>query len=476
MSHLNLGKLVPTCVFLGASLAASLVTTRASAQEWLKDRRFNEGAGIRAGDLELHPGLAGEFGYDSNFFLRSHKSAPNVVNAAPNTPVKETFLMRITPSLSLSTLGAQRKEGQTAPPPITFRTGLSATYREFFGDEELQKQRNVSGNANARVDILPNRPLGAALFGGYTRTIQPNVLGNPDLAFNRNDINGGAELIAMPGGGTFDVRAGYQFFGTFFESTAGTPYTTYQHEFSGRTRWKFRPRTALFHDTTLRVVAYPNRDRAINLLNESTPLRTRLGLNGLVTSRLAVLAAAGYGATFFRGPAATTRQFDSLIGQAQLTFFLTGNPDASAAQDLSLSVSTLALGYQRDFQNSYLGNYMGTDRGYAKLAYFFAGRALVSLEGGLTAMQYPDIFRNIGGVATQVATPFTVLSADATLFGEYRFSEVFGMNLTGKYEESFTDTRILAARTTDATGTSRDVFFDLSWRRIQAFVGARLFW
>ena len=54
------------------------VSTAAVAQEqvWLKDRRYTEGVGIRAGHLELHPGLAGEFGYDSNFFLRSDKDAP----------------------------------------------------------------------------------------------------------------------------------------------------------------------------------------------------------------------------------------------------------------------------------------------------------------------------------------------------------------------------------------------------------------
>ena len=42
--------------------------TGAIAQEqvWLKDRRYGEGIGIRAGDFELHPGIGGEFGYDSN--------------------------------------------------------------------------------------------------------------------------------------------------------------------------------------------------------------------------------------------------------------------------------------------------------------------------------------------------------------------------------------------------------------------------
>jgi hypothetical protein len=41
-----------------------LVSTPAQAQEWLKDRMYSEGAGIRTGDVELHPGIAAEGGND----------------------------------------------------------------------------------------------------------------------------------------------------------------------------------------------------------------------------------------------------------------------------------------------------------------------------------------------------------------------------------------------------------------------------
>lgn len=55
----------------------------AAAQGWLKDRRYQEGAGIRAGNLELHPGVGGEIGYDSNWFLRTSKEGPQFINGAP---------------------------------------------------------------------------------------------------------------------------------------------------------------------------------------------------------------------------------------------------------------------------------------------------------------------------------------------------------------------------------------------------------
>ena len=59
-----------------SALALAFFAPRSAlAQEWLKDRRYEEGAGIRTGDLELHPGIGGEVGYDSNYFLRTNKES-----------------------------------------------------------------------------------------------------------------------------------------------------------------------------------------------------------------------------------------------------------------------------------------------------------------------------------------------------------------------------------------------------------------
>ena len=60
----------------------STAGAEAAAQAWLEDRAYAEGMGIKAGEWELHPGVAGEFGYDSNFFQRAgvdgleHEAAP----------------------------------------------------------------------------------------------------------------------------------------------------------------------------------------------------------------------------------------------------------------------------------------------------------------------------------------------------------------------------------------------------------------
>ncbi|HZO12148.1 MAG TPA: hypothetical protein VFB62_02790, partial [Polyangiaceae bacterium] len=67
---------------VSALLFALLLSESASAQSdpnsqtWLRDRRYREGAGIRVGDFELHPGIGADFGYDSNYLRRSENEDP----------------------------------------------------------------------------------------------------------------------------------------------------------------------------------------------------------------------------------------------------------------------------------------------------------------------------------------------------------------------------------------------------------------
>jgi hypothetical protein len=447
-------------------LAPLFASRIASAQEWLKDRRYQEGPGYRTGDLEIHPGLGGEIGYDSNWFLRSDKTN-GPINGCPGACPQGSPVMRITPSLNLSTLSPQRREGDVnvEPPSINFRAGLSATYREFFG-QLSPEQRNVSGKADTRLEILPQRPWGAAIFANYERTIQPSVFSNPDLAFNRDDVGAGGEIVAQPGGGTLDWHLGYQFHDTIFEDTGGTPYQNITHEAFTRGRWKFRPRTALLFDATQRFISYSNATCGTNgqltCLHDSTPLRARLGLNGLVTPRFALLAMAGYGGSFYiNNRGASPKQYDSIIGQVELKFFLTAVPgDEKGA---SLSLSSLALGYTRDFQNSYLADFYGSDRGYLKFSYFFAGRALVSVEGGAGAIEYPT--------APLLGQPngWTDVRLDATLFGEYRFTDSLGVNLTGRYTSNISNTELSIV----APGAGGPQLYAMQWQRFEGYLGFR---
>jgi hypothetical protein len=470
MSH----KILKITTITLTSAMLFLCTHDASAQAWLKDRRYSEGAGIRTGDLELHPGIGGEVGYDSNWFNRS--SETGVVNGAPNAAPEGAAVFRLTPSLSLSTLGDQRRtmgDSNAAQPPgaIAFRANLSATARFFLGSDAYKDQHNVSVNADARLDILPARPLTLGLIGGYIRNIRPNVIADTNLGFNTSNPYAGAELTWTPNNGTFDATLGYRFNAILFEQQAGAAFSNLRHDFNLKTRWRFRPRTSVFHDTTVGVIGYQQPERSINVLTDSVPIRTKIGLNGLISSRFAALLAVGYGGSFYNKDRASSQQYDSIIGQAEGRFYLAGSPDTVAdLTKVSLTQSSIAVGYVRDFENSYLADYNDVNKGYLNVSYFFGGKVLLSLTGSVSALRFPNVFQNTGGGGVQkVLDGFTVIRPEAQLFGEYRFTDSFAVNTTLSYMQNISDVRI------PYSGTAGGGSYAMSFSRFGAFAGARWF-
>ena len=146
--------------------------------------------------------------------------------------------------------------------------------------------------------------------------------------------------------------------------------------------------------------------------------------------------------------------------------------------NLSLSLASLALGYTRDFQQSFLSDFYGLDRIYTKFVYFFSGKLLITLEGGLGFVQYPNIFFNPanvpggGGAVALQHDSFTDKRVDGTLFSEYRFTSAFALNATLRYTANFSENSLPVSPT--ATGPA-DTAFDMSWRRFEGFLGVRLF-
>ena len=451
-------------------VSASLLlgaTGSASAQVWLQDRAMSEGAGVRLGDFELHPGIGIQGGYDSNYFLRTDKTGAQVVNGAPGAPVQATPEMLVTPSISVATLGSLRREGETngESPSVTFRATASGTYREFFG-QLSPEQRNGSIDAAANLGILPGRPWGGSMAVTYDRVIQPNTNGNPDLSFTRDVLAANAEIAAQPGSGTLDWHLGGGVSGTLFEDNGGLGYNNLAFNVATRGRWKFRPKTALIYDASLGFQSYTNTTAGagvITPLHSSDPVRTRIGINGLITPRFSLLALAGYGGSFFSpGSSVQVKQYDSVIANAEMKFFLTAPPEAGQAGGLSLSQSSLSLGYTRDFQTSYISDFYGLDRGYLKFSYFFAGRAVINLEGGAGAIEYPELF--VTNASTHSA--FTDMRIDGTVFTEYRFTNYLGLNGTFRYTTNLSGAEITLAP---------NQVYAMQWQRFEAYLGVRLF-
>jgi hypothetical protein len=473
------GRRIRSVIVAGAAAVAVLTfPASASAQGWLKDRRYTEGEGIKAGDLELHPGIGGEVGYDSNWFLRSNNTGPTILNGAPTLPPRDAGVLRLTPSFYVSTASLQRLDagsGRVEPRTIAFRGGVSATGRYLIG-KEMSDQANISVSSDARLDINQNRPIGFGVFAGYNRIYQPQVLADPNFAFTHDDVVGGLEVIGMPGGGTLDIRGGYQLTASLFEESNGVPYSNITHELTVKDRWRFRPRTALFSDTSLRFITYPNAARASNYLNDSTPLRTRFGITGLITDSFGALAAAGYGATFFKDPAAaSSTQYDSINGQVEGTYYLGRGGANDEPGQATLLLSTVSLGFLRDFQNSLLANFYITDKLYGRLEYWYGGRVTARFEVYGERLDFPPAFinPNLGSAPVAATSSFTNYRLGGSIFAEYRFSSAFGLNTTIDYVQQFSSTLLPAGA---LPGTVTQGFFDQNYNRIQAFLGFRYFY
>ena len=124
-----------------------------------------------------------------------------------------------------------------------------------------------------------------------------------------------------------------------------------------------------------------------------------------------------------------------------------------------LPISTAALGYSRDFYNSYLGDYFVRDRFYLTLSHLFGGRFLLVVDGSYSPIRYADVYNVARTMVTQPA--FSAPRAEASLFGEYRFSDSFGVNTTLRYSANITDVAVQGDR--------------LGWNRFEAFLGVRWF-
>jgi hypothetical protein len=443
------------------ALAALTFSSVAAAQQpWLEDRRYGEGIGLRAGDLELHPGIAGEFGYDSNYFQRSPEEGP------------VRFLrLRITPHLFLSTLGAKRREvgGIGAPPSATFRAGVAASYNEFFAlkseeSEVASDQRHLDARANFDLDVLPERPWGIDVNGDFIRTVEPSNSGVEDSAFDRDTLRLGAGVNWRPGGGLFEWRLGYEFRYNIFERSLFQEFNNTQHFLQTRGRWRFFPRTALLYDAEYGIISYSeNRTQ-----NDGELIQARLGINGLVTTRFSLLVLGGWTQSYYGSEAGIPpRNYDDFVAHVEAKYFVMPQPRLEPTS-AAVGLSSIAVGYVRNFQDSYYGDFYRRDRGYLDFEYFIGGAFLLSAEAGLSRLTYPDVFSP--GSATAIQPSFGETRADVELFGEYRFSDVFAVNSTLRYDGNLSDQTVVT-NIGDRTQDDR-----LRFNRYQAWLGARLFW
>jgi len=453
------------CLTLAATVLLGAISLKAHAQAqqpWLADRRYGEGIGVRVGNLELHPGISGEVGYDSNYFLRASSEDP-----------LSAYRLRVTPSITLSTLSQQRiagGSGMPVRPSVMFRGGAYVAYNELIATDskyqsEFSDQRHLDVGSDILLQIFPAGRVGADTYVNFVRQGQPSNDPNTENAFDRDSVRAGAGISWRPGGGLFDWRFGYEFMYNYFEKSNFSYLNNFQNQVNMRGRWRFLPRTALLYDGSYTWVNYPNPTTQ----NDGTIARSSIGMNGLITTRFSLLAMVGWAGTFYeQGTNPTPQQFDSITAQAELKWFISGGADVMNPGSAPVGLSYASLGYVRDVSNSYLGNFYQRDRGYLGVSYLLGGVFVTNLTAGIANLHFPDSYFASGALQH---TAFSEQRVDASVFGEYRFSNTFGLNATFNYDRNFTGVEIptsddpLSTQPPDA----------LAYQRWQAFIGARWF-
>jgi hypothetical protein len=442
-------------------------TALAQTRPWIADRAIGEGMGIRTGDFELHPGVAGELGYDSNYFQRS--GATPRTKFLFDTPVAAAYRLRITPSLTLATIGQQRK-GQdaqgTAKPQFTFRSSLFASYNELFAagnSEDFSKQRHIDGGANLALEVLPQSSISFDGNGNYERIASPSNDAAITNSWNRDILGLGAGVTWRPGGGMFDWHLGYSMRYTSFEADSFRYQNNFNQQVGSNGRFKFLPRTALIFDNSAAFLHYTNTGA---LRNSGDILQARVGINGLITNRFSLLAMVGWAATFFEPTAQQVpANYDSVVGQAELNWYLLPQPKLQPG-DAAVGLSVIGVGYTRDVSSSYLADYFRRDRVYLKSSYFVGGRFLVDLQGGYSRISHPPFY-----MRGQSFTSKAEDRVDAQLFTEYRTSDSLGINATLRYDASLTHVQLDFQQSAATKGYTDDLAFS----RFQVWLGVRWF-
>lgn len=459
------------------------------AQPWLGDRRFGGGIGIRAGDFELHPGIAGEVGYDTNFFQASGEVTPSGraavippeyrpvlpdgtsfgANGTFYEPTVGTFRFRVTPSLTLKTLGPQRTVGDGAealPPKVNLQASLSASYNELLAvdsqfADDVADNRFISGDVSVAADILPQRPWGVGLTAQYNRSVQPVNDPAAPPGFQRSTLRGGGAVKWRPGGGLLEWSLGYDLTYVLFEDDAFSTFTSVGNNFVLRGRWLFLPRTALLYAGDYGFIDYPDGGR---VKPPGSPLSSQVGVNGLITNHFGAMVMAGWKTLFFDRDA----EFDSFVGNAELTWYPLPRPDL-APDEAGVGLSAISVGYRRDARPAYIGNYVQLDSGYAKASYFFGGTMLVTVDGGLDHLRRPNSFFSNG---IRQSPAFSENRVTVTGFAEYRTSDTLGINTTLRYSAAITDQRIPVDNDPALAVLPYDAF---AFDRFEAWLGVRWF-
>ena len=334
------------------------------------------GPGIRSGNVVIHPKVIVSAGYDSNFWRESTAEATSPVN--PVTVIK---------------FGGGVSAKSRNPSRFGLGLDLDVIGRYVTADNadttasDLDEAAAIDqSRAKLKLSLLPRKPVSVDLVAQGRYSEQPGVELLKDDGYNRLSASFGPDLRFRPGGRpgnrALELRLGYRFsldrtlaVSPALGSNRGDKNT---HELKLLTHWRFLPKTALFVDVQYWMVDYRqgvDLDAMGNPVDgpnlDFNPLRAEIGVEGLITRRLALTLRGGYSNSYH---------------EAGTSF---SGPIARASIDYRFEPRfTIGAGYTFKVGDDAFSNFYTLQRANLKTTVNLPGRVSVSGRVGLDYYKY----------------------------------------------------------------------------------------
>jgi hypothetical protein len=318
---------------------------------------------------------------------------------------------------------------------------LKASAAVVVDADDSSGYRETGGAGEFQFDPLPTEKLGTRLYGSYSRTVEATNSPAGDFAFPSNVLQIGTAMtwrtghilspqmdeMALYG---LETQVGYRQEHHWFDASRFATLRNARQYVRLDGGWRVLPFTRLVYSTELGMVRYTAEQTA---LNDSTPVRARIGMQSPMSAFVTLKAIVGWGASFSSGNNSPAHDFDSVIAAVELKLSMLQQP--ALEHDRSVN-SSLRVGYTRDFDTSYIADHYGYDRLYMQLAWKPVYTATVTVDAGFSHLRHPQSYWN-QGVARYSA--YTENRIDAQLFAELLVSDNVGLNTTLRYDANLTE-------------------------------------
>ncbi len=306
-------------------------------------------SGLKLGEEAiLHAAVLADIGYDSNVFYGSSGQDTSAV-------------LHVTPRLEIT--NAER-DGSIPSGTYYDLVGSVDFLRYLSSNNDVYNQSATNPSLGGTAEFSSGQALSFTLSETFSRYQQaPYAAGaNPII---RDDNMASASLHFAPGGGRLNVMLRYSNLIDKYEGSTYSNGSNMGNEGVLDIGWRWLPRTSIYAQVAQGAITYLNSGSGNSA---SYPLRTLLGLRGLLTEKLSVNIAGGYQNAFYSSGGNPT-----------------GLGNLGVLTEVNYSVSMLSragLGYHHDFVNSpFLGGYYNMDAVYGSFQQMVASRVVTYLFG-----------------------------------------------------------------------------------------------